>query len=69
MPDFDVPPEEIYVGKVRGEWPLRAFASVSQARSWAAVDPYRRTVWLATVRKYRRMRYVPPGDSRLEPIE
>lgn len=67
----DDPPEQIWVGTIRGQWPIRVFVSEDQAITWVTTNDkeansiYRR-LWSARLVDLRRLQVIvtPP---RLEP--
>lgn len=59
-------PEELYLGIIENEWPIRAFESVAHALHWLGEDPRKRHLWHVVPANPRKMIYVPPGEPRLE---
>jgi hypothetical protein len=58
-------PEELYLGMVVGEWPVRVMLDASQVMHWVSTDPGRRRAWRVRVEVLAKCEYVPPGPGSI----
>lgn len=62
-------PEEVWLGKVDGEWPLQAFSSQTQAEAWATVQASHRRIWRVEIPADTPIYQVREIPARVELVE
>jgi hypothetical protein len=63
--DHDVP-EELIIGRTRGEWPIAVWESEVHALYWLEQRPDRRKLYRVRVEVLGELKHVPAVPSRLE---
>lgn len=56
-------PETLFIGKINGEWPIRAFTKEEHVISWLMVpesEGGKRRVWKITLTDYQELKLVRP---------
>lgn len=68
--DEGAPPEALYVGMTKGQWPIQTFVSERHAMDWLAQDDDirpRRRLWHVRLTGAVELRYVAP-EPYLQPV-
>ncbi len=68
----DGPPNEVYIGMVDGQWPIRAFGGQVHALHWVQETQQKEGehkvhLWLCRILSSQEMAVVPPSPPRLVP--
>jgi hypothetical protein len=65
-----VPPDVLYVGCIRGKWPMHIMSSPAHVTSWlqSAEPNYERTAWKVTGFDLTRMELIPAVPAKLVEI-
>ena len=62
-------PKILWLGMIKGEWPVYAFTTEGVASVWVAQDLDNRYVWRVTDMPAVRQRYVRPSTAALQDWE